>query len=163
MFNNNSEEFHVNSTRLDPERLGRDPFTRQGLYQVVLFGVEIIIIIVCLGNDSACVGKGCEPQVLLAIWDSSASLQTTIPAAKLWPTPRAGQPGLVLWWGHCASSCLGQETFAGAGSQLTGATTEPCVYLHFVEKKKSMDFRISWISRIPAISGAVPSPRLSWW
>lgn len=76
MFNNNSEEFHVNSTRLDPERLGRYPFTIQGLYQVVLFGMENIII--CLGTGRACVGKGCEPQVLLAIWDSSD------------PPPRAG-------------------------------------------------------------------------
>lgn len=97
MSNNNSEEFHVNNARLDTERLGRYPFTRQGLYQVVLFAVEIVIV--CLGNDSACVGKGCEPRVLLEIWDSSA------PIARFWQfgIPLLLQPGskhLTQCWGR---------------------------------------------------------------
>lgn len=143
MFNNNSEVFHVNSTSLDTERLGRYPFTRQGLYQVVLFGVEMTIV---------------SWGTLVPVWEMAVSLRCCWefgipllpePGSKYLPhTPGLWQPRASLCLGPWTSSFLGEEIFAGAGFQLRGATTEPCACLHFVEKKNFIN---------------CSSPRLSWW
>lgn len=99
------------------------------------------MIIVSLGAYSACVGKGSEPQVLLGIWDSSAptARQQTSDSKHLTHTPRLWYPRACPCLGQSTSSSWGEENFAGAEFQLRGATTEPCVCLHFVENKNFMN------------------------